>query len=348
MKKFFALLLCLAMACTMLAGCGGTETTATLRIYHWGDYIDDDVLDQFRKDHPEIKVVYDMFDSNEAMLAKLEGGAEYDILFPSDYMIEKLIQEEMLQELDLSRIENLDNIGDSFLNMAFDPGNKYSIPYMWGTVGILYNTTMVDDPVDSWDILWDEKYAGKIVMYDSVRDSMAVALKRLGYSVNTTDDGELQEAAETLQAQKPLVMAYMMDNAKSTMINGGAAMAVVYSGDAIFCMGENEDLAYAVPKEGSNVWVDGVCITKSCTGENLDAAYTFLSYLCDAEVAKANSEYIGYATPNAAALELMDDAVKADPAYNPPQDVLDRCEVYLDLGDKEAVYSRYWEQIKAN
>ncbi|MBE5781181.1 MAG: spermidine/putrescine ABC transporter substrate-binding protein [Clostridiales bacterium] len=350
MKKMFTLMLCLVMACTLLlTGCGGgTETTATLRIYNWGDYIDDQVLADFRAEHPEINVIYDMFDSNEAMLAKLEGGAEYDILFPSDYMIEKLIAEDMVQELDLDRIEGLENLSPSFMNMAFDPENKYSIPYMWGTVGILYNTTMVKEPVESWDILWDEKYSGQIVMYDSVRDSMGVALKRMGESVNTTDTAKLEAAINSLKEQKPLVMAYMMDNAKSTMINGGAAMAVVYSGDAIFCMGENEELAYAVPKEGSNVWVDGIVITNSCQGENLDAAYTFLSYLCEAEVAKANSEYIGYATPNAAALELMDESVKNDAAYNPPQEVLERCEVYLDLGENEAIYARYWEEFKAN
>lgn len=195
----------LALSFLMLftvAGCGGQSSDqVTLRVYNWGDYIDEDVLAQFEEENPDIHVVYDTFDSNESMLAKMDGGVQYDVLIPSDYMIEKLIQEDRLAELDLSQIPNYANIDDSFKNLAYDPDNKYSVPYTWGTLGIMYNTTMVDETVDSWNILWDEKYKGNIIMYDSSRDSMAVALRKLGYSVNTKNDAEIEAAAQALTSQ---------------------------------------------------------------------------------------------------------------------------------------------------
>ena len=230
-----ALCFCLLFA---LVGCGGAgkQGQSTLRIYNWGDYIDPDVLQQFEDENPDIHVVYDTFDSNESMLAKMDGGVQYDILVPSDYMIEKLIAEDRLAELDLSKIENYANINDSFKSPAYDPENKYSVPYMWGTLGILYNTSMVNETVDSWNILWNDAYKGQIIMYDSSRDSLAVALRKLGYSVNTKNDSEIQAAADALTAQKPLVKAYMTDAIKQAMIGGSGALAVVYSGDAILCM----------------------------------------------------------------------------------------------------------------
>lgn len=340
----------LALSFLMLfavAGCGGQSSDqVTLRVYNWGDYIDEDVLAQFEEQNPDIHVVYDTFDSNESMLAKMDGGVQYDVLIPSDYMIEKLIQEDRLAELDLSQIPNYANIDDSFKNLAYDPDNKYSVPYTWGTLGIMYNTTMVDETVDSWNILWDEKYKGNIIMYDSSRDSMAVALRKLGYSVNTKNDAEIEAAAQALTSQKPLVKAYMTDAIKQAMDGGSAALSVVYSGDAMLCMEENPDLAYVVPKEGSNMWFDSIVVTKDC--QNMDAAYRFINFLCDPEVAAKNSEYIGYSTPNKEALALMDEEMKADPAYNPPAEVVEKCEVYLDLGDKTDLYNQLWEKVKVN
>lgn len=340
-----ALCFCLLFA---LVGCGGAgkQGQSTLRIYNWGDYIDPDVLQQFEDENPDIHVVYDTFDSNESMLAKMDGGVQYDILVPSDYMIEKLIAEDRLAELDLSKIENYANINDSFKSPAYDPENKYSIPYMWGTLGILYNTSMVNETVDSWNILWNDAYKGQIIMYDSSRDSMAVALRKLGYSVNTKNDSEIQAAADALTAQKPLVKAYMTDAIKQAMIGGSGALAVVYSGDAILCMDENEDLAYAVPKEGSNIWFDSLVVTKDC--QNMDAAYRFINFMCDPDVAAKNSAYIGYSTPNKAALEKMDADIKNDPAYNPSAEVIAKCEVYLDLGDKTDLFNQLWEKVKLN
>lgn len=353
MKKRMKLMSCILsvlMLMLAVAGCGGNSGTAqqTLSVYNWGDYIDPEVLEMFEEEYPDIKVTYDMFDSNEAMLAKLEGGAEYDICFPSDYAIEKMIAKDMLQEIDHSKLTNLGNIDEKFMDLDFDPDNKYSIPYFWGTVGILYNTDKVTTPIDSWNALWDETYKGEIIMYDSVRDSMVPALSRLGYDINTRNISELEEAGQSLIDQKKagLVKAYMMDNVKGEMINGSSAMAVVYSGDAIYCMQESEEdnLAYVVPKEGSNIWFDNVVITKSC--ENTDAAHKFIDFLLRPEIAKMNSEYVGYSTPNKAALEIIDESYTSLEAYNPPDDVVERCKVFRDLGDFEQEYSKIWERVK--
>ena len=254
--------------------------------------------------------------------------------------------EDMLAELDYGAIPNFQLMDPQFTHLSFDPENKYTVPYTWGTLGIMYNTTMVDETVDSWNILWDEKYKGNIIMYDSSRDSMAVALRKLGYSVNTKNDAEIEAAAQALTSQKPLVKAYMTDAIKQAMVGGSAALSVVYSGDAMLCMEENPDLAYVVPKEGSNMWFDSIVVTKDC--QNMDAAYRFINFLCDPEVAAKNSEYIGYSTPNKEALALMDEEMKADPAYNPPAEVVEKCEVYLDLGDKTDLYNQLWEKVKVN
>ncbi len=345
--KFLALCLSVLFVVT-LAGCGsGTAKKTTLRIYNWGDYIDPDVLSAFKKDNPDIDVIYDTYDSNEAMLAKLDGGAQYDILFPSDYMVEKLIADNRLAKLDLSKIANFKNIDDQFKNLSFDKGNAYSVPYTWGTLGILYNTKKVKEAVNSWGILFDKKYKSQVIMYDSVRDSMAVALKFLGYSLNDRDQSHLDAAKALLKKQKSdgIVKAYMTDTIKETMMSGSAALGVVYSGDAILCIEENPDLAYVVPNEGSNIFFDTMVISKDC--KNMDAAYRFINYICDANVAAKNYEYVGYPTVNKAAVAIMRDDYTSDPINNPGQDVLKKCEIYNDLGsDYTAIYNQIWEGIK--
>ena len=339
-------LLCLALALVLafsLAACGGAKVT--LNVLNWGDYIDPDLLRQFEKE-TGIRVKYTTMTSNEEMLVKLSSpDSIYDVCFPSDYVIEKLLADGLLYAIDKSAIPNLANIDPRFLNLSFDPDNTYSVPYMWGTVGILYNTTMVDDPVESWRILWNEKYAGKILMYDSVRDSIGVTLKMLGYDINTRSEEEILAAQNALIEQKPLVRAYLTDDIKMEMINGSAALAIVYSGDAVACIAENPDLAYAVPQEGSNVWFDNMIIPKSAAHKT--EAEAFINFLCDAEVAAQNSDYIGYSTPNAAALQLMGAEYIDDPTYNPPQDVLERCEIFHDLGDFVTIFSNAWTRIKA-
>ena len=342
-KKIICAALALALSLSLFA-CGG-KGKVTLNVLNWGDYIDPQLLRQF-EDETGISVKYTTMTSNEEMLVKLASPDNiYDVCFPSDYIIEKLAADDLLYPINKANIPNLSNIDPRFLNLSFDPDNTYSVPYMWGTVGILYNKTMVSDPVDSWNILWDEKYAGQILMYDSMRDTIGITLKKLGYDINTRSESDIHDAQEALIAQKPLVRAYLTDDIKMELINGSAAMGVVYSGDAVYCISENPDLAYAVPKEGSNVWFDNIIIPK--TSRHTAEAEQFINFLCDAEVAAQNSDYIGFSTPNAEALKLMDPSYAADPAYNPPQDVLDRCQIFQDLGDFVKVFSDAWTKVKA-
>ena len=343
-KKIVCLALALALSLSLFA-CGGGSGKVTLNVLNWGDYIDPELLRQF-EDETGISIKYTTMTSNEEMLVKLASADNiYDVCFPSDYLIEKLVADDLLYAINKTNIPNLSNIDPSFLDLSFDPGNKYSVPYMWGTVGILYNTTMVTDPVDSWNILWDEKYAGQILMYDSMRDTIGITLKKLGLDINTRNEADILAAQEALIAQKPLVRAYLTDDIKMELINGSAAMGVVYSGDAVYCISENPDLAYVVPKEGSNVWFDNIIIPK--TSKHTAEAEQFINFLCDAKVAAQNSDYIGFSTPNAAALALMDPAYAEDPTYNPPQDVLDRCQIFQDLGDFVKVFSDAWTKVKA-
>lgn len=343
MKKI-ALVLAILLVGTLF-GCAAKEDSNTLYVLNWGDYIDEALLTQFEEE-TGIQVNYTTMATNEEMMVKLEeADCIYDVCFPSDYIIERLIQKDLLHELNKDNIPNLQYIDERFLDLDFDPENKYSVPYMWGTVGILYNTTMVQEPVTSWDILWDETYADQILMYDSIRDTIGVALMKLGYSINTRNEADIQAAEEALIAQKPIVQAYLGDPIKDRLISGGAAMGIVYSGDAMWCMYENPDLAYAVPETGSNLWFDNIIIPK--TSDNTGAAEAFINFLCDPEVAAQNAEYIGYSTPNAAALEILGEEYINDPTYNPPQELLDKCEIFHDLGDFITVYNDAWNRIKA-
>ena len=343
-KKVVCLALALALSLSLFA-CGGGKSKVTLNVLNWGDYIDPQLLRQF-EDETGIAVKYTTMTSNEEMLVKLASADNiYDVCFPSDYLIEKLVADDLLYPINKANIPNLSNIDPRFMNLSFDPGNTYSVPYMWGTVDILYNKTMVSDPVDSWNILWDEKYAGQILMYDSMRDTIGITLKKLGLDINTRSEADILAAQEALIAQKPLVRAYLTDDIKMELINGSAALGVVYSGDAVYCISENPDLAYAVPKEGSNVWFDNIIIPK--TSKHTAEAEQFINFLCDAKVAAQNSDYIGFSTPNAEALKLMDPSYAADPTYNPPQDVLDRCQIFQDLGDFVKVFSDAWTKVKA-
>ena len=343
-KKIVCVALALALSLSLFA-CGGGKSKVTLNVLNWGDYIDPQLLRQF-EDETGIAVKYTTMTSNEEMLVKLASADNiYDVCFPSDYLIEKLVADDLLHPINKANIPNLSNIDSRFLNLSFDPDNTYSVPYMWGTVGILYNKTMVSDPVDSWNILWDAKYAGQILMYDSMRDTIGITLKKLGYDINTRNEADILAAQEALIEQKPLVRAYLTDDIKMELINGSAAMGVVYSGDAVYCISENADLAYAVPKEGSNVWFDNIIIPK--TSQHTLEAEAFINFLCDAKVAAQNSDYIGFSTPIAEALKLMDPSYDADPTYNPPQDVLDRCQIFQDLGDFVKAFSDAWTKVKA-
>ena len=312
MKRSIVLGATLLLAALTFSGCkkedpADAATSNSLVVYNWGEYIDPDVLDEFEEE-TGISIIYDEFETNEIMYPKVEAGAVvYDVICPSDYMVQKMIENDLLEPLDYDKIPNISNIDPDHRKSAeqFDPGNRYCVPYCWGTVGILYNKTMVDEPVDSWDILWDEKYKDEILMQDSVRDTFAVALKRLGYSLNSTDSKELQEAADSLKEQKDLVQAYVVDQVRDKMIGNEAALGVIYSGEAIYTQRENPNLEYVIPKEGSNVWIDGWVIPKNA--RHKENALKFLDFLCRPEIALKNFEYITYSTPNKAARALIED-----------------------------------------
>ena len=318
-------------------------------VYNWGEYIDPEVLDIFEKE-TGISVVYEEFETNESMYPKVQAGAvAYDLVCPSDYMIQRMIENNLLDEIDFNNIPNIQNIGNQYMeqSQAFDPENKYSVPYCWGTVGILYNKTMVDEPVDSWSILWDEKYTDQILMQNSVRDAFGIALKYCGYSLNSTDLDELKEAQELLLEQKPLVQAYVVDQVRDKMISNEAAIGVIYSGEAIYTQSENPNLEYVVPKEGSNVWIDSWVIPKNA--KNKENAEAFINFLCRPDIAKLNFDYITYSTPNTAARDLIEDeAIKNSTIAFPGNDVLNRCETFQYLGTKfDEVYNKLWREIKS-
>ena len=338
MKKI-ALVLAILLVGTLF-GCAAKEDSNTLYVLNWGDYIDEALLTQFEEE-TGIQVNYTTMATNEEMMVKLEeADCIYDVCFPSDYIIERLIQKDLLHELNKDNIPNLQYIDERFLDLDFDPENKYSVPYMWGTVGILYNTTMVQEPVTSWDILWDETYADQILMYDSIRDTIGVALMKLGYSINTRNEADIQAAEEALIAQKPIVQAYLGDPIKDRLISGGAAMGIVYSGDAMWCMYENPDLAYAVPETGSNLWFDNIIIPK--TSDNTEAAEAFINFLCSPEISSANMEFLGYSVPSTAAKELMDPEVAGSKVAYPDADTLTTGTSFNFLPEET---SRYMESL---
>ncbi|MDF2877072.1 MAG: transporter substrate-binding protein [Clostridia bacterium] len=329
-----------------LVGCGASKESIT--VYNWGDYIDPEVNDLFTEE-TGIKVIYSEYANNEEMYATVEpGNVNYDILVPSDYMVEKMIHNGMLEKIDTTQLTNYMHIDEEFKNLPFDPDDSYSVPYMWGTVGIVYNTKLVDKPVDSWDVLWDEKYKEQIFMYDSERDSIMVALKKLGYSMNTRDEKELEEAKELLIQQAPLVLAYVGDEGKGKMVNEEAALMIAWAGDAMVMMDENPDLAYAIPKEGSNYFVDSIVIPKG--SKNIAGAHQYIDFLCRPEIAARNAEYIGYSTPMSAAKELLPEEIKNSEVAYPPKEMLndEKMEMFNDPSDVIELYSSLWTQVKAS
>lgn len=341
----------------VLASCGGSKQAGSageLYVYNWGEYIDEDVIRMFEKE-TGIKVVYDVFETNEEMYPIIEaGGVNYDVVCPSDYMIQKMIENDMLAELNFDHIPNVKNIGKKYMEMSktFDAENKYSVPYTWGTVGILYNTSMVDTPPTSWDVLWDSKYAGNILMQDSVRDAFMVGQKLLGYSLNTTNTNELQAVKDKLIEQKPLVQAYVIDQVRDKMIGGEAALAVIYSGEMLYIQNEvaegggEFELEYVIPKEGTNLWIDSWVIPKNA--KNKENAEKWIDFLSREDIAKMNFEYITYPTPNEAAFALLEEELQNNKAVFPSDDALTNSEVYEYLGEEaDKVYNELWKEVKS-
>ena len=330
MKKVIALLLCAVLTLGCFTGAASAKKNkVTLYVYNWGQYIaegDDDsidVIEAFEEAYPDIKVKYSTFDSNESMYAKLSnGGITVDVIIPSDYMIGRMRQENMLLELNYDNIPNAQYIDDSFKGMAYDPENKYSVPYTWGTVGIIYNTKYVDEAdVTGWELLWNEKYADKILMFDNSRDAFGIAEYLLGYSVNTTDEAELQACADKLAEQKPVVQQYVMDQIFDAMENEEAWIAPYYAGDYLTMVEENEDLAFYRPDhQGFNVFIDAMCIPTCC--QEKEAAELFINFLCDPEISAANMDFIGYSVPASESKQYMDEDVVNDPVAYPDEEEL--------------------------
>ncbi|MBR3769506.1 MAG: ABC transporter substrate-binding protein [Lachnospiraceae bacterium] len=354
MKKLIATVLCGFLTLSALTACGsdsGAGVNGEVYVYNWGEYIDPDTIDMFEEE-TGIKVIYDEYETNEIMYPKVEAGAStYDIICPSDYMIEKMINNDLLQELNWDNLPNAKaNIGASYYDEAaqFDPGNKYCIPYCWGTVGILYNKTMVDEPITSWSVLWDEKYADNILMQDSVRDAFMVALKKNGYSMNTLSEAELEIAKQDLIKQKPLVQAYVVDQVRDKMIGDEAAIGVIYSGEAIYTQRENANLEYVIPEEGSNVWIDGWVIPKNA--KNVANAEKFIDFMCRPDIALMNFDYITYSTPNEAARELIEDEdIRNSTIAFPDLTQYNNLETFKYLGEEgDELYNSLWKEVMSS
>lgn len=353
MKKGIVLLLCGLLTATSLTGCGKSDSgeNGNVYVYNWGEYLDPETLEMFEEE-TGIHVIYDEFDTNESMYPKVSAGSSaYDVICPSDYMVQKMIENDLLQELNYDNLPNAKkNIGAQYFEQAnnFDPGNKYCIPYCWGTVGILYNTKMVDEPITSWSDLWNEKYTDNILMQDSVRDAFMVALKLKGYSMNSLNEQELQEAKDLLITQRPLVQAYVIDQVRDKMIGNEAAIGVIYSGEAIFTQRENPDLEYVIPKEGTNVWIDGWVIPKNAP--NKENAEKFIDFMCRGDIALMNFDYITYSTPNIEAQNnIEDEDIKNSKIAFPDLSEYQNLETFTYLGEEgDELYNELWKEVLSN
>lgn len=381
-KKFFSLAAALVMSLGMFSGCStasdeeeeedSSAQTLTIEdksyytkfkgkgisinVYNWGEYIstgaDEGTLDvngEFEK-LTGIKVNYTNYATNEELYAKLKGGGTtYDVIIPSDYMISKMIKEELIQPLNMDNIPNFQYIMDNYRNLAYDPENAYSVPYTWGTVGIIYNAEQIDIPKEEidWDILWDEKYKDQILMFDNPRDAFAVSELLLGYSLNTENPSELKAAAEKLKEQKDVVQAYVMDEVFDKMAAGEALLAPYYAGDALTILEDNEDLDFVVPKSGTNLFVDAMCIPSSA--KQKEAAEMYINFMCEPDIAFANIDYICYSTPHSGAYEMLDDEVReSHVSYPDSQFIADKTTVFVNLSDEaNDLMKDLWTEMKS-
>lgn len=347
MKKLIKLTLASVLSLTALVGCGSSGAKNTLKVYNWGEYVDTDVISAFEKEF-DCDVVYETFDSNETMYTKLLGGNQYDVMVPSEYMIERLIKENLLQKVDWSLITNKDSLDNSVLNQSFDQNNEYWVPYFYGNVGIVYDKTQVDekDLSAGWEVLRNTKYKGNVYMYDSERDSFMVALKALGFSMNTTNTDEIKKAYDWLIDQRATMNpTYAADDSIDAMKNSEKAMAVMYSGDAAAVMAENEDMGFYMPNEGTNYWFDGFVISKDCTNATL--AMEFINFMINDENSYLNTQEVGYYTTNTvAAKKASEEDFKGINAYGIRMGANDEVFAYQEQSIKE-IYSDYWTKVKA-
>lgn len=342
MKK---IIFVLVLMLVLLTGCQGQKTPDTINVLNYDIYIDKGLLSEFEKEN-NIKIQYDTYSTPEEMYIKAKAGASnYDLIISSEYMIERMISEGMVKKINHKNIPNYKYIGESFKNQPYDPKNEYAVPYFWGTLGILYNKEAVDVSSDSWSILWDENNSGRIIMMDSQRDSFAAALKLLGYSLNTINEKELDEAKTLLIKQKPLVMAYITDGAPDIMINEEADMALVWSGEAVSAMAENENLDFVIPKEGSNIWIDAMFIPS--TSKNQAAAEKFINFLCSKEATLRNIDEVWYSTVHTEAIKELDKELLENHAFNIPQEDIKKMEMLRDPKEFINLYTTRWTEIMA-
>lgn len=346
-KKLLATACTIALSTSLFSGCStsSADSSKVINVFNCADYIDEDLISKFEEE-TGYTVNYSTYDTNESMYSKLtSGSASYDLVFPSDYMIEKLISEDLAEEINFDNVPNYKYIGDEYKNLSYDSENKYSVPYMWGTIGIIYDPNVVTEEVSSWDLLWNTDYAGETVVFNSVRDAMGLALKRLGYSMNSTNAEEIAKATDSLIELKTnkITKAWVVDEVKDMMIGGEASIATVWSGDANYIMNENPDLKYVVPDEGSNKWFDAMVIPKG--SKNKEGAEAFINFLTDPDNALQNVEYIEYYTPNTKTFEMLDEETQE--TY-PSEETLDNCEIFKNL-DKDTLqlYNDEWIRIGA-
>lgn len=349
MKKITSIIMAALILCTAViitTGCK-SKYNSEINVYNWGEYISRgeegslDVIADFEEKY-NIKVNYTNFDTNEAMYNILKtSNSPYDVIIPSDYMISKLIEEDMLLEIDFNNVPNYKYIMEDYKDQPFDPENKYSVPYSWGVTALVYNKDMVKEKVDSWNILWDEKYKGEILMFDNSRDAMAIATQVAGLNAEEVTIESIDKGAEKLKEQNPLVKMYVMDKIFTQMEGNQAAVAPYYAGDIITMMSNNEALNYALPKEGSNLFIDSMCIPKS--SQNKEGAEKFINFMLEGEVGKANVEYIGYSTPNKATFDLLGEDIRNNELFYPSEEYLDKCYTFSNLPDK--VYDHMQEEF---
>ena len=345
MKKLVSLLVATLCFALLLPVALGQEV---VNVYNWDDYINDEAIKLFEEE-TGIKVNYMCFTTNEDMMVQLRNSpGAFDVIVPSDYCVERMLAEDLIQPLNFDNMPNASKyLLPSLQNPAYDPTNAYSVPYMWGTVGILYNTQKVTEEINSWSVLYDEKYKGEVFMLDSIRDSMGVTLKYLGYSLNTRNPKEIAAATNLLieQKKKGIVKAYQVDETKDKMVLGEAALAVMWSGDAQYAIALNENLAYTVPKEGSNIWIDPFVVPTTAT--NKENAERFIDFMCRPDIAKLNCEYIWYSSPNTGAIELMGETYTNNSTMNPSPQTIESCEFFNDIQDVITLYNTLWSQIKS-
>ena len=347
-KALFPILAVAVLSVFALSGCskgGSASGKQVVNVFNWGVYIDESIFETFEA-QTGIKVNYDTYESNEAMYGVLKNdGASYDVIIPSDYMISRMIGEDMLEKIDYSNTPNFSDVDPVLKNPDYDPSNEYSVPYMWGTVGIIYNTELVTEEVNSWSLLFDEDYAGQILMFNNSRDAIGVALKYLGYSYNTTNKTEITEAVDLLIAHKDIYQSFVMDEIFDKLGSGEAAIGAYYAGDYLVMAEENPALAFCLPREGSNLFVDAMCIPKGA--ENKANAEAFINFMCSAEAGLANCEEIGYSTPLLSVRDALDPAISGDPISYPDAAILSACESYQNLPqDILDFYDSQWLRLK--